>query len=511
MLKELRSFGVERIGFAAATVLGGVIFWLSSHLPMADLVQHAAQIALFRDLILGTSQWSSLVYVNLFTPYLLGYGATFLLSLLMPLTMAIATLLTLSYWVSIAFLVLLRKKLGGDERLDWLFIPGFFGFAFIWGFYSFLLAEPLALIVIYVALGYTRNPRFYTGLLLVLVDVLLFFSHGLAFLFANAVAGAFLLVEFRSWSRLAIASVPLVLSALLCAVFVFGHVPRESAASGTFLDIHFGWRLSRLGYLLFFPAGNPNDWLFAPLRLLLVLGPFLLESRLNRKEPAAWAPFIVLLAVWLVVPNAAMNTIYLYQRFDVFVLPFYAFLFRKPGPPETANATGPRRISLLWLPALCCLFLAIQMQRVIAFGKENADFDEVVAVAKPGYRALSLILDNTSPAAVNTIAYNSFALWYQALKKGLVDYNFSMTHTAVVRYRREHEPPDLTQAGWSADKFRWEQSMPGPYRYYFVRHTAPLPAGYSLSGPCAPTLLKTVGAWSIYENRNCYTESPASG
>lgn len=507
MIACLRTIRTERLAFWGAVLAGGMVFWLSPRLPMADLAQHAAQITLLRDLAVGQSEWSSLVQINWFTPYIVGYVATFVLSLALPISTAIATLLTLSYWVSIAFLVALRKKIGGDERLDWLFIPGFFGFAFAWGFYPFLIAEPLAVIVIYLSWCHARVPSYRIGAALLLFDILLFFSHGLAFLLANAIGGLFLLVAFRSWSRLVSAATPFILCAILCLAFVAIHVPNESAASGTFLDVHFDWHLSRLGYLLFFPSGNPKaDWLFAPLRMVMAVAPFLLCCRLNRQSLAAWVPFSVLLVVWLAVPNAAMNTIYLYQRFDVFLLAFYAMVFQ---PPERQDA-GPlwlQRAALAYLPILCATFLVVQGERVVAFGAESADFDELLAVTQPGQRALSLILDNRSPAARNTIAYNSYALWYQAHKNGLVDYNFSITHTAVVRYRRTHEPPDLTESGWSADKFRWDKAMPGPYRYFFVRHTAPLPSGYALSGKCAPVLLKRVGAWTVFENVNCYNET----
>jgi hypothetical protein len=45
----------------------------------------------------------------------------------------------------------------------------------------------------------------------------------------------------------------------------------------------------------------------------------------------------------------------------------------------------------------------------------------------------------------------------------------------------------------------------GIYRYFFVRHTAPLPAGYFPTGRCEPVLLKSVDSWSVFENVNCYS------
>ena len=55
----------------------------------------------------------------------------------------IAFLLTVFF---VAAAVALRKDFDGDERLDWLLLPGYFGFAFQYGFYTFLVATPVGLL-----------------------------------------------------------------------------------------------------------------------------------------------------------------------------------------------------------------------------------------------------------------------------------------------------------------------------------------------------------------------------
>ena len=70
----------------ASVVLAGATFWISPRLPMTDLAQHAAQVTLWRDLLLDTSKWQSFLYINYFTPYLVGYGLALPLSLVMPVS-----------------------------------------------------------------------------------------------------------------------------------------------------------------------------------------------------------------------------------------------------------------------------------------------------------------------------------------------------------------------------------------------------------------------------------------
>ena len=106
---------------------------------MIDLAQHAGQVTLWRDLLLGTSKWQSFLYINYFTPYLVGYGLALPLSFVMPVSAALKLLLTIAYCGFVAACVAQRARLGGDRRLDWLFIPGFFGYAYALGFYTTLV------------------------------------------------------------------------------------------------------------------------------------------------------------------------------------------------------------------------------------------------------------------------------------------------------------------------------------------------------------------------------------
>ena len=107
----------------------------SPRLPMVDLPQHAAQVVMLRDLLLSASAWTDLVEINLGTPYLAGYLLALPLTLVMPVSTALSAVLSLSLAGMIAASVALREEAGADARLDWLFLPAFFGLAWKWGYY----------------------------------------------------------------------------------------------------------------------------------------------------------------------------------------------------------------------------------------------------------------------------------------------------------------------------------------------------------------------------------------
>ena len=454
-----------RIALWITVLLAGCTVWLAPHLPLADLAQHAAQVALWHDLLLGRSKWQGLVELNYFTPYLLGSGVALLLSFVVPVAAALKVVLMLAYWGFVAGAVLLRKRLGADPRLDWLSVTPFFGLGWLYGFFPFLVALPVGMAFIVLAQGYARAPTLSRALLLLGLGVLLFFFHGLVFVFALVVGAAFLAVD-----RPAPAA---VLPYLILGLVVPAHLLLRPAAT-TLLATPTDWLgLGGLNYLAFFPMGSPTiDPLLAPLVPLLLAASLLLGGRLNRSR-AAIVP-VVVLVLWIVlVPETVMETYFAGSRFAVFFLPFVALVFA-PAP-----AAGWR---LLPIVLLTWAALGVQVVRLLAFADESRAFEEVLAAAEPGHRAQQQVLDMTSRAARTPMAYQNFALWYQAEKAGLVDFNFAAYPTQIVRFR---DPKAQTALPASA------------YRYVFGRGTAP-PAG-----DCRWQPRKASGPWILLENVGC--------
>ena len=136
--------------------LGVAVIWAPARPPMVDLPQHAAQIGLLRDLALGRSPWAHELRINLFTPYLIGYGLALPLALVMPVVAAIKVVLTLAFAAFVALCLAIRRELSASAKLDAYFFVSFFGFAYSWGLYTFLVAAPVGLAFIWLSIRYAR-------------------------------------------------------------------------------------------------------------------------------------------------------------------------------------------------------------------------------------------------------------------------------------------------------------------------------------------------------------------
>lgn len=500
---------VERLAFGAAVIFAAASFWFAPRLPMADLPQHAGQIAVWRDLMMGTSKWEPLLTVNYFTPYLIGYGLGLLLSLVMSVSAALKTVLSLAFLGFVATSVVLRRHFGGDRRLDWLFIPGFFGYSYLWGFYTFLVAAPIGLLFVLLAHRYADRPTLGRGAALFFANLALFFCHGLVFMFVNAIGGLFLLIKVRRLGPLLLAALPYVAMGLWCFLYAAVRLRVEGNAIGDPSIVVWRWA-TRINFLIFsiewpLPGGFSAAWSYAPLLLLMLGAPLVLRARPNLQDASVFVPLGVTLLVGAVVPDVALNTWYLCPRFALFLLPSYALMFR---PPQEA---GPSVLRTMWLPVVCWIFLGLHAERLFAFARESAAFEEVLAATKPGYRALNLVFDPTSDALNGAQAYWHFPVWYQAEKGGFVEFNAAGFLPQVVRYRPERIPARF--AGplfeWRyAATFDWAKDDAGIYRYFFVRTNDPLPPDFFPAGQCNPVLLKAAANWSLFENVKCFSPSP---
>ncbi|CAN0617404.1 conserved membrane protein of unknown function [Burkholderia multivorans] len=497
-----------RILFFITVGVGGIVFWLAPHPPMNDLPQHAAQIATLHDLLLGQSPWDRLLRINLFTPYLLGYVLAVGLSFVMPVAAALKVLLTLSFYGFVAAYVALRKHFGGDERLDWLCMPGFFGFAYAYGFFSYLVAAPIGMFLLVTARDYAEQPSARRGTVLLLANIALFFCHGLMFVFINAIGGMFLLVRHgRNVRRLARAIWPYALLAALCGVYALSHREVDLAPMYPFSVLWNAAPWVRLFCAIIYPWGIAAQMWMVPVGALLYAAPFFMGARLTRNR-MAFVPLAVVAIVWFCVPAFAMNTFFLFQRFAMFIFPFYALIFRDVVKGEVAQRSVNARalVSQALLAAVCIGFVGVQGARAVRFAEESADFDAVTAAVEPAQRGLMLVFDKRSPAADNPDLYDNFALWYQAEHRGLVDFNAAWFPPQIVRYRLDRMPAvgpsDVAPAPLS-EHFDWRRYQGRSYRYFFVRHTSPIPEGLFANPDCRVVLLKSAGTWSLYERQSC--------
>lgn len=512
--------------FVLTVIWGASIFWIAPRPPMADLPQHAGQVAILYDLLTGTSPWADVFRLNLFTPYLLGYGVALGLSFLMPVALTLKVTLSLAYLAFVYALVKLRQRFNADPRLDWFFLLSFFGPAYAWGFLTFLTAAPVAIFFILLADRYSDKPGVPLGIATALLGLALLLSHGLMFVFGLTVAGGIYAV--RRWpdrataGRWLLQSWPFMLAAFACLAYFLISRRLENQYGGISHAGPLLWQLEWLRAAKIFvnSLGGRTTVLVGISAVVLPLIPWMLGLRIDLRRPATWLMFAVSCLIAVAAPFFAMATAVLYLRFALFTLPAYALMFTlssRSGFVDRANGAQPvgrsqqalQKFALLLMVVLTWLMLGTHTAQAWRFADEAQDFEPVLAVMQPGQRALSLPLVRSSKAAENRYAYLHFVNWYQSEKQGLVDFNFAWFPPQIARFKPDQVP--AVRAGFEHDPadFDWEKHQGDQYRYFVVRHLEPVPANLFRGARCAPVEVLRSGAWTLFEQRNCTAAAPS--
>ncbi len=488
--------------FLLAVAFGAGIVWLAPHPPMIDLPQHAGQLSLLRQLLAGGSQWAPLLQINPVTPYLIGFGLALPLTTFMPVAAAMKVLLTAAYLAFVAVCVALRRHLGADARLDWLFLTSFFGFAFQWGFFTYLTAAPLGLLLVLLAARQAQAPSRRQGVAMALLGTVLLVSHGLVFLFAMLTAGLLLLGPGPGLKARLQALWPLVLPGLLLGVYFVlrGRAEAAFAVAPTVPSVM--WHLGIRHEVFTWAQGMQPAPVYFFASAVMAAAPWLLGLRIQFRRPATWLPFAAVATVLSLAPSFVFETSFVYERFALFLFPAYAWMFSAPQPATPRAALWGRATAALLATATISV-LAVNGSRVWQFGRESADFDAVTADLQDGQRALALIYARRSEAAVNPGAYVHYGSWYQVEHQGLVDFNFAWVQPQIVRYRADQRPPVALAFPWRPQTFSWLRHGGQSYRYFLVRHDGKVPAGLFADAPCKPTLIKAQGHWQVYERAVC--------
>ncbi|HEV2531091.1 hypothetical protein [Phenylobacterium sp.] len=506
---RLAPIDAAMLGRLALFALGALVIWISPRPLMIDLPQHAGQVALLHDLALGCSPWAGEIHVNLLTPYLIGYGLALPLAFVMSAAAALKVVLTAAYGAFIWACIAIRRELGASPRLDAFYAFSFFGFAYAWGMYTFLVAAPLGLAFIWLSIRYARSGLARQGAGLAALGLALLLSHGLVFLFAGAIGGLILLVRAKSVRQLIVRSWPFWILLAAAAAFAILTRQREAAITHDFAaKVVFGaWRAHLLSALL-----NPFDAPFSPWPAFCIpiFGlPLIAGFRPDWRAREALVIVGGVLGAMLLAPHYAWSTALLYERFALFLPPAYAWLLREqpPAPDSLARRLQPRLGLIAGLAAAAILLQHARLS--FEFGREQRDFDGVLAAAAPGQRALALIYDPTSQVDRSSNAYMHHALWYQAERGGFVDFNFAAFHPQIARFRPAATPAVDEIIAQNPTRFDWRADAGDRYRYIFVRSAGAPPAQMFQGATCAPVQIAAAGKWRLYEHRPCAVANAA--
>jgi hypothetical protein len=484
--------------------LGAAVIWTPRWPPMIDLPQHAGEVALLRDLILRQSPWNDEVWVNLFTPYLTGYALAVPLAFVMPVAMALKCVLTAAYGAFGLMGMAIRRELKASPWLDAYHYVGFFGFAYTWGFYPFLVAAPLALAFLWCAIRYARDPGPRWGAPLAVVGVILLFSHGLLLLVALPIVAW--IVRERSASLAAAIprgwplAIP-VLFALAVAVITYH---REAPVSPTFgQGATMGPIEFRAMILASSGVGRPDAWWAVPCTIALAVLPFAAGLRLDTRRIESLTIAAGVFGTLLLGPSSAWSTDGLFPRFGILIPSAVAWLFSN-AESDQHKVRAFVGVSLATL--IVASVLAVDIAQAAAFNARTRAFAVVLARAAPGQRALSLVFDQQNGSDRSPDVLQWFPVWYQAEKQGFVDYSFAASHPEIVRFRRlPSHIYDDDMFGLEPQRFDWQRDDAGRYRYFFVRSVGPVPTELFHGAACEPRIIAASGEWHLFER--CATTS----
>jgi hypothetical protein len=522
-----KSFPVFRAGerrdwllLTVASLLATIPVWLPTFPPMSDLPQHASQIVLLGELLHGNPQYEALFRINWFTPYLLGYLLVYSLVPWLGIVGACKMVVSLALVALPLATALVMRETGADRRWALLVIPAMYGFSYQWGFLNFVVAAPLGLAFTGLVLGHARRPTRGGAIAIGVLINALFFCHAMVCAFFGGVAGCILLISAERKVSAWVRSV-LPLASVLPIMLVWGTLTLENPIANRPVLWDLNWLTTLDGYYArlaawttrggsgwgrvagFFPRllGVRPGLLATLFGLALFAAPIAAGARFSRR-PVVWVPFTLCIVVLLFVPGILFGTDFTFQRFTVFALPLYLVLLEQPPDKEWPRWTWPV------CGLLAAAWIAVVSANVLAYERDAAGFDEVLARMEPGERALSFAYERDS---AGTIAppFLHFPAWYSALKHGIVDPNIAGTHVQLVLYRAQQMPrARLWGFEWNPRTFNWQSYAGGQYRYFVARAPGDLSSNMFRKATCEIRLVHHVNQWWLYEKDPACTLDP---
>jgi len=506
---------IERLLLYLVAATTGLLLGSSYFLPMTDLPQHAGQVEILTAMLTGNGdepRFDNLT-LNYLTPYWIAYLAATAFSLFLPVNYAINIVVALAFWLFLWSFSSLRKRFGGPRILDWILLPCFFGFPYVWGFLTFLLAIPLGVILLDQNLKFLESRRNPHWLGIMVSGIALYFSHLLVFLFFCQIAVGMTLVDNKhSLIEKGKKILPFcILSTLLVVVFLNGDFFREDGLmahfhSVTYRTYEYGPFPLRVLSLPVFPwgySGNSDFLAYEQISFVLLALPVLSGYRFTR-DLKRYVPLLSFIIVWFLLPSHAGRTAFIYHRFSIFLFPFYILIF---DPADTIRKNFIER-SLQTLGPFLWVLLSLWLLKFIVddlnrFKQETQEFRVLLDKMPAGKKAVSVVYDKNDDGNRNATAmtYAHFPVWYQALKHGWVDFNFAWYPPQVVRYKTEATPESLPHHSEKPTQFLSFKNC-DYYELMFVRtgekvqieeHERML-----RQSTCSHKLAYRSGRWSVY-------------
>ena len=488
-LRQKFSFSNERL-FYLSLALAVLPIWISDYIPAVDLPGQAAQASALLEVWRGNPLFIEQFEVNVLTPYLVGVTLLAALSYLLPIIIAVKLMMTA---IVVAIVVLsgrLLSAFGGDPNLKWLIIPSTYSFAFYWGFFPFLTAVPLGLVLLLLGARLNEKPSISLGLGVAAYSLFLLAAHLLVLCISSLLALAWLAgSNYKNPKRLLILGVPYMAPLPLIAMWLLAAFTSDSSVSSTRVGFVSFWK--RVPDMVTQVSGLDGTFFTVSVFIFAVIValPLLLGMKLTRK-PEKWLMSVCGFAVFFLFPTHAMGTAFIYDRFGLYLPILWLVLWEKT--PQTS----PR---WQWLGILAVfLWTGANTLRFSTYNLETKGFENILAQMEPGKRAYSMITSLGS-SQFSAPVFLHISSWYQADRKGIVDFNFGMFHGTVLRYRADKRLPRTDMLAWAPQKFQWSLDRGSSYDYFVVRSQFDASKELFDEGLPSVELVVNDGWWWLYK------------
>jgi len=474
MLSKLSSaFGdtrVERVWFAVCSLVALIAVWGHRYPVGIDLPQHANLFRLWTELSNGPWEYRAMYRVELFTPYLLPYLIAYPVT---KVVSALAAVKVLYSFTAVGLPLLMRrwlKTIGAEPRLALVGFVGAFGFPYIWGFFSNVVALPM----VFGYLNSFERQGERPGLARIAATaawaVALFLSHGITFGVAMGAAGISYLLRgawFRRWRALAHFLLPSAVAIAWLSV-------RSTAVNSHRIEEYLNWdRIVTLFSSAFLPFPDQG---YAKIALAGVL-LFLLVARPRLRFSAARiAPFALALVAFLALPDWIASTWLVGSRLSVFVHVFAIALL----VPREGDVVARQWFHVLG--ALTLAFLIVLNVRLAGFNREMAGLDVIARAIPRGADLETLVVrTNMDSAVFGAQQLGQTPAWITAERGGMIANDSAVSLYYQIPIKRNDVP------------------FPTRFRYVIGHGDRRADRNVLRSATGSSTPLAVSGEWLLYE------------
>jgi len=206
--------------FAACSLAALGVLWIPKYLPLADLPQHAAQIAIWKHIDDPAFGFGDVYQLQYFTASVLGYGLARAFVEVCSVLAAMKLVLTLAVLGLPWSLWRLLDVTGGDR---WWALSGFplaFGFSFLWGFFNYIVALPLGILYLAFVIEYALAPSRRRAVVLAGFTTLLLGAHLIVFALCGLSAAVLIGLSARDFRSALVRLSPLAIGGFVALLWM---------------------------------------------------------------------------------------------------------------------------------------------------------------------------------------------------------------------------------------------------------------------------------------------------